>query len=385
MIHRLARRHARSHAVRPQLAAAMLGSWLAVGTGCGGDADGETPARGGRGPGGPKEPPTSVAVDPVSRGEIVARYTTTATLEAENRAEILSRTQGVVQRILREEGDFVERGQELLRLEDDEARLRLEQAEVALAEQETVFERQKASLAQEVVSQAEFDLARANHDKARVERDLAAHALSHTRVRAPFAATVTKRLVEVGQSVSEGTPLFEIANFTPLTARIHVPAKEMGTLGVGQEVRLVLDSNGVELLGMIRLVSPIIDPNTGTVKVTVHVADYPEDTRPGDFAHVSVVTARHQDVLRVPNVAVFEDRGEQVVYVAQDSVAVRRAVDIGFIDDTHTEIRAGLEASDLVVVKGQRSLRDGSPIRILDRDTAVSRDSTTPTEQRGGS
>jgi membrane fusion protein (multidrug efflux system) len=315
----------------------------------------------------------------------VARYTTTATLEAENRAEILARAQGVVTRILREEGDRVKENDELLRLEDDEARLRLDQAAVALAEQATIYERQQASLAQDVVTQAEFELAKAGLDKAKVERDLAAHELSYTRVRAPFHGMVTQRLVEVGQSVSVGTPLFHIANFEPLLARIHVPAKEMGTLRIGQQVRLRLDSNQQELTGVVRLVSPVIDPSTGTVKITVHVDDYPEGTRPGDFAHVSVVTERHQDVLRVPNIAVFEDRGEPVVYVAQDSVAVRRGVEIGFIDDAHTEIRTGLEENDIVVVKGQRSLRDGGRIRILDSDAAVMSDSTSPTAQRGGS
>jgi hypothetical protein len=68
----------------------------------------------------------------------------------------------------------------------------------------------------------------------------------------------------------------------------------------------------------------------------------------------------------VPNLAVFEDRGERIVYVAQDTVAVRKPVQIGFMDDTHTEILNGIEAGDQVIVKGQRSLKDGAPIKILE-------------------
>lgn len=354
---------------------------------CGGDSGGPPPAdaHAGGGRGRAQDPPTTVAVEKVDRGTVVARYTTTATLEAENRAEILARTRGVVRRLLVEEGDAVQNNQELLRLEDDEERLRLQQAEVALKEQQTVFARQEASFKQDVVSAAEFDLARASVEKAQVERDLAEHALSYTRVRAPFAGTITQRLVEVGQTVNEGTPLFAIASFNPLLARIHVPAKEMGSLRVGQQVELVLDSDDTRLAGVVSLVSPVIDPNSGTVKVTVHVNDYPEDTRPGDFAHVNVVTQEHRDVLRVPNLAVFEDRGEQVVYVAQDSFAVRRVVEVGFIDDTHTEIRGGLDETESIVVKGQRSLRDGGRIRILEEDAAMNSSTDGRPARRGGS
>lgn len=354
---------------------------------CGGDSGGPpaADAHGGGRHGRAQDPPTTVAVQNVDRGTVVAHYTTTATLEAENRAEILARTRGIVQRLLSEEGDAVQANQELLRLEDDEERLRLQQAAVALKEQQTIFSRQEASFKQDVVSEAEFDLARASVEKAQVERDLAEHALSYTRVRAPFQGTITQRRVEVGQTVSEGTPLFAIASFNPLLARIHVPAKEMGSLEVGQQVELVLDSDATRLTGVVSLVSPVIDPNSGTVKVTVHVNDYPEGTRPGDFAHVNVVTQEHRDVLRVPNLAVFEDRGEQIVYVAQDSVAVRRAVDVGFIDDTHTEIRNGLDETESIVVKGQRSLRDGGRIRILEPDAAVSSSTDERPARRGGS
>ncbi len=312
-----------------------------------------------------------MAVESVHRGMVVARYTTTATLEAENRAHVLARAHGVVEAIAGEEGDRVQAHAELLRLEDDEALLRLRQADVALKEQRTIFERQEASFKQEVVSAAEFDLAKANLEKSEVERDLAEQTLSYTRVRAPFDGTITQRLVEVGQTVNEGTPLFEIASFKPLLARIHVPAKEMGSLRVGQDVEMVLDSDEQRLTGFVRLVSPVIDPNSGTVKVTVHVNEYPDGTRPGDFAHVSVVTQKHEGVLRVPNIAVFEDRGEQIVYVAADSVAARRIVEVGFIDDTHTEIRSGLEEAERVIVKGQRSLRDGGPIRIIEADAVM--------------
>ncbi len=348
----------------------------AVLTGCGKKADGKTPPAGGAhaaAPGGkpgeggpPAEPPINVAVDPAARGTAQQRYTTTATLEAENRAQLLARTSGVVAKLLVDEGTAVRTGQALLQLDDSELKLRVRQAEVTVAKMKSIHDRQKSSLDQQVISQADYDVARTNLDAAQADLDLAQHQLSYTVVPAPFSGTIVSRTVNIGQTVNVGTPLFEIANFRPLLAHIFVPAKELGTLQNGQEADLTLDSNGAALRGVVRLVSPVADPNTGTVKVTVDVKDYPPGTRPGDFAHVSVVTARHDNVVRVPNLAVFEDRGERVVYVARDTVATRKPVQVGFMDDTHTEILQGLDAGERVVVKGQRSLKDGAKIKILD-------------------
>lgn len=389
------RRFGRSRGLATSIAAGLGVCVLIsfISTGCGKKADGQTAAgaaggaqakaKGGKGgPGGPPaEAATNVAVDPAARGTAQLRYSTTATLEAENRAELLARTGGVVAELLVEEGTAVRRGQDLLRLDDSEAKLRVRQAEVAAAKAKSIYDRQQASFDQEVISQAEFDVARTNYEAAQADLELAQHQLSYTRVPAPFAGTIVRRAVNVGQTVNVGTALFEIANFHPLLAHIFVPAKELGTLQNGQEAELTLDSNGAKLRGVVRLVSPVADPNTGTVKVTVDVKEYPAGTRPGDFAHVSVVTARHDNVVRVPNLAVFEDRGERVVYVARDTVAARRTVQVGFADETHTEILSGIEPGDRVIVKGQRALKDGSPIKIL--EAPVDAQAATVTDRRG--
>ena len=366
---------------------------VAGAAGCGKKDAGAPPHAGGAqaarpgGPGGgpngaPAVPPANVAVVPAARGTAVQHYATTATLEAENHAQVLARTGGVVSRLLFEEGLQARDGQELLVLDDSAARLRLRQAEVEVAKQSAIFERQKSSFEQQVIPQAEFDLARTNLDAAQAALDLANHELSYTHVQAPFAGTVTRRLVQLGQTVNVGTPLFEIANFRPLLARIHVPAKEMGTLRQGQEATIRLDNSGDRVAGAVSLVSPVVDPTTGTVKVTVSMNEYPPGTRPGAFVQVRVTTASHENALRVPNLAVFEDRGEKVVYVAQDSVAQRRTVQIGFIDETHTEVTSGVQAGELVITKGQRSLQDGGRIRILEGE-AVAPAADTVADRKG--
>ena len=103
--------------------------------------------------------------------------------------------------------------------------------------------------------------------------------------------------------------------------------------------------------------------------------------RPGDFAEVRIVTEQRENRVLVPRVALVSDKGEDVVYVVRDDVAERVAVDLGLSDDEQAEVISGIEAGDLIVVKGQRSLQHGQTVRILEgRDETVA---TEPAERQG--
>jgi membrane fusion protein (multidrug efflux system) len=340
--------------------------------GGGGDAEAQAGHGPGRGRGGaePARPPVPVAVKPAVVGTIASYYTATATLAAEKEAEVLARVAGVVESLGCEEGDVVHEGDELLRIDNAEYLYKVEQAQAAREQLESRYNRSKKMVDQNLVSAEEFEGIQNDLESARAEEGLARLNLSYTRVKAPFTGRVVTRHVDVGQTVSNGTPLFVLSDFNPLLARIHVPSKEFNKLKVDQPVDLVLESNGKHLSGRIKLISPVIDPSSGTIKVTVEIHDYPADTRPGDFAQVSIVTERRMDSTLVPKVAVVTDRGEQVVYVAADSTAERRVVEVGFQDDDNAEIISGVEPGQPVIVKGQRSLKHGQRIKILDEGVA---------------
>ncbi len=326
------------------------------------------------GPGGKKgqsQQAIPVAVATVGSGSISSYYRATATLEAEKQAQVLARVTGVVQTLLAEEGDAVNAGDPLLRIENAEYRFRVEQTAAATANLRSRYERLEKMVAEELATEEEIQAARSDLASAEADEGLALLSYSYTTVSAPFSGLVTERLVDVGQNISNGDPLFVMADFEPLLAKVHVPSREFKRLQKDQAVELVLDSNGLRLTGHIKLISPIIDPTSGTIKITVEVANYPEGTRPGEFAQVHIVTEKRDGSTLAPRGAVLTDKGESVVYVPIEKddqlTAERRIVETGFTDDDHVQILSGLQPGDTVVVKGQRSLKQGSPLKILER------------------
>jgi membrane fusion protein (multidrug efflux system) len=157
---------------------------------------------------------------------------------------------------------------------------------------------------------------------------------------------------------------------------VHVPSREFARLRAEQPVDLVLDSDGTRLTGHIKLISPVIDPTSGTIKLTIEIDQYPPATRPGDFAQVKVVTERREGVLLVPREAVLTDNGESVLYVAgaltgTEQLAERRVVELGFTDDTRAQILSGVADGEAVVIRGQRSLKHGAALKIVPAGNAA--------------
>lgn len=328
----------------------------------GGPSAAKGPGKGNR----PAPKPVPIAVTEVSQGPATSYYNTTATLEAETHAEVIARTNGIIKRMMVEEGDVVKAGDVLIELEDDQQKLAVRQAVIRRDAARSTFARQKRMHEQGILSPQDFEVAENDYNQRLAEVEEAELNLSYTTVRAPFSGQVVRRLVDLGAHVQNNTPLFEMMDVTPLLSRVHVPANRMGGITVGQELKMTLDSTGELLMGKVRLVSPIVDPNTGTVKVTAEINDYPEGTRPGDFAEVNIVTERRENAMLVPSVAVFEEQGRNVLFVAVNGFAERRQIEVGFVEQGNTEVVSGVEPGDLVVVKGQRNLRPKMPVEILE-------------------
>jgi len=310
-------------------------------------------------------PSAPVEVSVVRRGGIDTWLETTATLEARNSAVIVARRQGQVMALPAEEGQWVERGAVLARLDDTEARLAAEHAELALEAAKREEERAAKMQTEGYLSSKEWDDIQLRSRTAKIELEQARYGLSQTTIKAPFAGRVVERSINLGETVAPGQSCFRLLEFNPVRARLYFPERELERVHVGQDAELVLDAQPGRIYpARVALVNPVVDHSNGTFKVTLEAPNPAGSLRPGSFARVRLRTGSFADALLVPRRGVLTEDGERYVFVARGDTVVRAVVSLGAVEGDDAQILAGLAAGDRVVTIGQGGLKSGARIKV---------------------
>lgn len=311
-------------------------------------------------------PPVPVEVRASRRADVLAVYSGTATLEAEADAAILAKVPGEVVAILVEEGDGVHGGQVLARLDGDRLRLEEQQAQATLRKLQQEYERNVELHEKGLVSAGAFESLKYDLDALQAAYARAKLELSYTEIKAPFTGVVTERHIKVGNTLTANEPTFHLTDFDPLHAYLYVPEREFRKLQVGQVAEIRADALPETVFqGKVARISPVIDPDTGTFKVTVEVNDSTNRLKPGMFGRVNIVYDIHRDALLVPRSALLDDELESTVFVVLDGIAVLRTVETGMTQGADVEITKGLGDEMQVIVVGHTGLKDGASVRIV--------------------
>jgi membrane fusion protein (multidrug efflux system) len=190
--------------------------------------------------------------------------------------------------------------------------------------------------------------------------------IAHAKVTAPFAGTIVKRSIDLGQSVRAGDDLFDLAAFSPLYADVFLSEAESRAVKPGQVASISLDISQAAIAGQIVRISPVVDDETGTVKVTAEIASPTAQFRPGAFVRVNIKTDTVQDAVLIPKSAVIERDGKTYVFVTDNDVAHKKMVQLGYEDGGNIEVRTGVGQGEMVVVAGQGSLEEGEKTSTVD-------------------
>lgn len=326
---------------------------------------------GGSGDGAAKDEEEETAPVPVEttrpvRGDVYAVYSGTAPIEAFAEADVIAKVEGEVRALLVEEGDEVGSGQVLARLDGDRLRLELNQSRASLSKLQRDFERNKELREKGLLSEGDFEKLRYDLEALEASYNLARLELDYTQIRAPIDGVVSERYVKLGNTIRVGDRAYRVTSLDPLVAYLHVPEREFRRIAKGQPVAIEIDAlDGDPFMATVTRVSPVVDPATGTFKITIEMRDEERRIKPGMFGRMNIIYDRHDNVLQVPRSAIFEERGQQSVYVIEDGKAQRRAVQTGFGQNGMVEITAGLADDDAVVTVGHVGLKNGAVVTVI--------------------
>lgn len=314
-------------------------------------------------------------------------------------------------------GSVVRRGQVIAQLESNDYKLRVQQAEAALSQararlglspdgsddkvnaEDTGTVRQakavldEARLSREritklveqgVVARSDFDAANAAYKVAlsryqdaleeirnrqallaqrRSELALARQQLADTSVVAPLDGIVQQKRASAGEYLAAGAPVVDIVRMNPLRLQAQVPERDAGTVRFGQNVRVTVEGDPNVYLGQIKRLSPVIAQQNRMLMVE---ADVQNDgrLRPGSFAKAEIVTNDAKMAVTVPNTSIVTFAGIEKVIVVQNGKALEKPVTTGRRNGDWTEIVAGVNVGDQVIVE-PGNLQSGMAVEVV--------------------
>ena len=234
-----------------------------------------------------------------------------------------------------------------------------------LAAQRSQVETARNALDRRLNAYTDADLQAANAAVAQATAQVAVAQgnLDRMTVVAPFDGIVAQRLVDPGVNVAPQTPIVALVA-KAAEVRVSVRDQDAGVLRADAVATITVPGDtGETLQGKVRSIALAGDARSHTFEVRVLVDDPTGRLRPGTLTQVRIIATQQADALVVPSAAVYERGGALHVLVVVDGRVHERTVTVGLEDRSGRAVTSGLQAGDTVVVRGQRTLREGQAVQ----------------------
>jgi len=283
------------------------------------------------------------------------------TIEAINQATVSAQTSGRITEIFYDVNDFVPAGAVIMRLRGTEQRASMQQAQAALqeaaarnAEAAQQFNRIEGLYKEKVATRQEYEQAMANRDSAaahltsaQAATDAAKEGVGYTEVRAPYAGIVTKRMVQVGESVQPGTPLMAGVSLQYLRVNLDLPQSTVEKVRGIKKAAIYVNDKRIEATSF--TLFPEANSETHTFHARANLPANATDLHPGMFVKVGVVTGEAKRIL-IPTNAVVTRSEVTAVYVVDSNQPILRQVRLGQRFNDRVEVLAGLNDDEQIAL-----------------------------------
>jgi membrane fusion protein, multidrug efflux system len=357
-----------------------------------------------------KTPPKALLVEStlVKKGTVSDYLETTGTLESIQQANIIPETNGTIKEIFVREGDEVEKGQSLATLINPSLDAGVERANIELERARRESDKADTLHSQGAISDRDKLEAESALLTAQTAYKEASSAKGYTILRSPIQGVISFVDIREGE-LAGGARAFQVVNPTALRIVAAIPEQDLTSVREGQPVTISATyDESLQVAGSIERIAPVVDPQTGTLKVFINLEPNQSILRPGQFVRAQIEVDTHSDVLTIPKSALVYKDGEAIAFIIEDAppeikdeedeeddedeededeedeededeeeideekevyegprlIASLRRLELGFVDANLVEIKEGLLENEQVVTIGNASIRDKSPIRI---------------------
>lgn len=316
----------------------------------------------------PKEKITTVAVKSINPALFKHFVEAQGMVESDNNVFIPAQAQGIVKRILVDEGDFVKKDQLLAQLDDEILVRNRAELVTGLELATTVYERQKRLWEKKIGSEIQY--LQAKNQKESLEKKLAAldEQIALYKITSPINGVVDKVTLKEGEAAAAGYGAVRVVQPGKLKITASLSERYVGNVKVKDVVDVKFPSSNTVFSHRITAISQVIDPNNRTFDLEIRLPKALNEVKPNMMAVLTINDYTNEEALTVPLNVVQKDADGKFLFVVEQKgnnwVAQRRAITTGLYYKNRVEILQGLKDGDKVIVSGFSDLGSGQTVSI---------------------
>jgi membrane fusion protein, multidrug efflux system len=294
-------------------------------------------------------------------------------IAANEMIQIKSEIEGVIQEIRFDEGQPVEKGQLLVRLDDTKLAAAVAEAESNFKLSKANFDRGEQLFRDNLISQQEYDQVAATFDVNQAGLELKRRQLKDTRVSAPFEGIMGARQVSPGQVIEKNTVISWLVDLDPVKVEVNVPERYLSQLKVGRPLEFTVAAFPDEKFhGEVYFISPQVSESLRTVLIKARIPNPGNKLLGGMLATMALTLQIRDAAIVIPEPALMSSGDNFLVFVVDENGAAQmRPVEVGLRLAGKAEILKGLRAGEKVVVEGMQKLRPGAPVKLAPPEAAA--------------
>lgn len=335
-----------------------------------------------------------VATENLSKREFNNQITLVGRTEAKIKSRIVAEISGQVIAIDAPEGNPIKKNETLISIDPSFNALELKAKEAEANEARVQADLAKTNLErtidlrkQNLVSETTLDSARAlmhiysaRFERLTAEKDRAALDFEHCRIRAPFSGHTLRRLIDVGEWVNPGTPVYEMVDLSEIKVVVNLPQKYYRQLAMGARAEISIAGNSELIVGHVSGIARAASDETHTFKVIVNVANKDNVVGSGELARVALYMKDIFTSFAVSKDAIIRDGTKTKIYTIKDGKASPVPVITSSTDGDYVAVKADRLTEGMpIVIRGNERIFPGMAVRTTDGE-AVSQ-STDDTEK----
>ncbi|RYY07731.1 MAG: efflux RND transporter periplasmic adaptor subunit [Sphingobacteriaceae bacterium] len=307
---------------------------------------------------------TDVSTIEVKAGNFTNYVQIQGKIDAQDNVTAYPQSPGTITAINARPGQHVSKGQILVQLDNSVLKQNIAQAQSQISLLNTLFQRQKNLWDQKIGTEVQYLQAQTNLQSAQKQAAALRQQSDMYRIISPISGTIDQMDLKLGQVAQPGVTGIRIVNADVLKVKADVPESYSGSVGTGNNVKILVPDANDSLVTKITFAAKAIDPTSRSFAVEIKLPAR-KSLRPNMTAILKIADYNKSKAISVPVKAIQKSEDGDYVFINNSGTAKRKNVKVGTTYGGQSEILSGLSAGDQLITAGATDIEDGDKVKVL--------------------